>query len=590
MKTFKLIFVILSASLIFSSCIEYLEKTPDSDVSEEDVFGSFQSFQGFVEQMYTHVLCYTSQSLVNSMNLGGETHSIAFANSARTANDGEYMSWYRETGFNLAQTYFNLDGNTGIWTGSWKAIRIANLTLQSLPLLNGTQEEKDLIAGQAYFFRAFFYWELIKAVGGMPYIDRVLSPNEELNFPRLTYQETTDKLVEDFDRAIELLPEKWDETLVGSQFPGANTGRATKGAAMAFKAKALLFAGSPLMNLYSGGAKEYNITYMERAASAAWDMLKLANTGVYSLVDFADYQRMFATKDGTYPWTRETIFMRTTNANGTFGSVLVTGRHGRLFNQARLGGNQVMECVNQLYVDKFEMKDGTRYKVEYDSDNARRWDDRDPRFRQNIIVDRDRWGFAAATVMRLWTGTGTEKTANAGFSTSYMVKKYWPIGVNSVDQQWAGFYYRTPHMRLADVYLIYAEAVNEAYGPTGTAPGASLTAIDAVNMVRLRAGMPETSVAASAAAGYDSFRDLIRNERNVELCFEGHYWFDIRRWYIGHLPENKGIVDLEFDQAWTNFKRVTIKTRVFDDPKHYWMPLPVSQTQIYKDFYQNPGW
>lgn len=591
MKAFKRLIIIFSASLFFLACSDYLEKTPEADVTEEDVFGNFESFQGFVEQMYTHVLCYVSQSLVNSMNLGGETQSLAGANGARMANNGDYMRMLREgpNNPNIAQGYFNLDGETGIWTGSWKTIRIANIALEKLPLLqNATQQEVDLIAGQAYFFRAFSYWELVKAFGGLPYIDRVLSASEELNFPRLSYQETTEKMVEDFDRAAELLPVNWDDTAFGSQFPGANTGRVTKGAALAFKAKALLFAGSPLMNKYSGGDYSYNIDYMKRAAAAAWKVIELANSGVYSLIPFSEYRDNFARKDGTYPWTSETIFMRTDRSQS--GRSLLRNRHGRLFSPGRFGGNQVMECVNQLFLDKFEMADGSRYKTEYDNDNTKRWDFRDPRFRQNIIVDRDKWGYAASTVLKLYLGTGSERTANNGFTTCYIVKKYWPIGVNTIDKDDGGFYYRVPHMRLADVYLIYAEAVNEAYGPTGAAPGADLTAEDAVNVIRNRAGMPGASEASALAAGYESFRDLIRNERTVELCFEGHYWFDIRRWYVGHLPENKEIVDLEFDKAWTNFTRVTIHTRIFEDPKHYWMPLPVSQTQLYEGFSQNPGW
>jgi starch-binding outer membrane protein, SusD/RagB family len=94
----------------------------------------------------------------------------------------------------------------------------------------------------------------------------------------------------------------------------------------------------------------------------------------------------------------------------------------------------------------------------------------------------------------------------------------------------------------------------------------------------------------SSADGYSSFRDLVWNERCVELCFEGKYWFDIRRWYVGHLPEYKSIVDLSFDKDWTSFSRSVVKERVFDDPKHYWMPLPREQTLLYKEYYQNPGW
>jgi len=144
-------------------------------------------------------------------------------------------------------------------------------------------------------------------------------------------------------------------------------------------------------------------------------------------------------------------------------------------------------------------------------------------------------------------------------------------------------------MRLAEVYLDYAEAVTAAYGPDGAAPGATMTAVDAINIVRARAGMPPVT---SAATGYANFMDLVRNERNVELCFEGHYWFDIRRWYIAHLPENKAIVDLKFDKAWTpsSFTRVTFMTRIFEDPKYYWLPLPRDMTLLHKEMYQNAGW
>lgn len=582
MKKINWILLSLVISFLFTSCIEYLERTPEADVSDEDIFGTFQSFQGFVESMYDHVMCY-SDGLITSMNIGGETQAANVSSSANLGNRGDYWTWMNRSN---QQTLYNFLGETGMWTGSWKGIRVANISLDKLPLLsNATQEEKDLIAGQAYFFRAFFHWEIIRNFGGMPYIDRVLSPNEVLDFPRLSYQETTDKIVADFDRAASLLPEDWDNTVVGGASPGANAGRATKGAALAFKAKALLYAGSPLMNKFSGKDYSFDKQYMQKAAEAAWEVIKLANKGVYELLPFSNYRDMFARNDRTMPWTKENIFQK---FKTQVGSGVMTNRHGRLYSPSRFGGNTVNECINQLYVDRFEMADGTRYKPEYDNDNARRWDDRDPRFRQNIIVDRDQWGFAPSTVLNLYMGG--ERTVANGFVSPYIVKKYWPIGANSIDGQWDGFRYVNPQIRLAEVYLIYAEAVNEAYGPTGTVPGANLTAVDAINIVRNRAGMPDVTATSFSAAGYDSFSDLIRNERIVELCFEGHYWFDIRRWHVAHLTEYREFYDLQFDKNWTNFNRVLLFTRVFEDPRHYWMPIPRNQAMIYKEFYQNPGW
>ena len=142
----------------------------------------------------------------------------------------------------------------GIWDSSWRGIRIANICIENIEyLLEATQEQKDLILGQAYFFRAFFHWEVIRAFGGMPYIDKLLSPNDNLRLPRLSYQESTEKIVKDLDAAIPLLPDDWDLTETGAQTAGANRGRATKGAALAVKCKALLYAASPLMNNESTG-------------------------------------------------------------------------------------------------------------------------------------------------------------------------------------------------------------------------------------------------------------------------------------------------------------------------------------------------
>jgi starch-binding outer membrane protein, SusD/RagB family len=578
-KIYSIFFIVLV--LLSVSCSDYLEKTPDADVTAKDIFGTFKKFQGFIEPMYEYVEDY-NYYLITSMNIGGEVQAKGAATSANTGNRGDYMLWINRSN---QQTAFNYEGTSGIWTGSWKGIRIANIALEQLDLLvNATQEEKDLIEGQAYFFRAYFHWEIIRSFGGMPYIDKVFSPDDKLNLPRLTYQQTTEKIVQDLDKAAELLPDDWDNTVVGGVAVGSNFGRATKGAALSFKAKALLYAGSPLMNHYSGNpGYEYHTEYMERAAAAAWEVIKLADAGVYSLTPLSNYRDMFAKNDGTGPYTSENIFQKSKPIQGAYS---MTGRHGRLFSPSRFGGNANNECVNQLFVDKFEMADGTPYKLEYDSDNAKRWDFRDPRFRQNIIVDRDKWGFSNSTVFKLYEG-GTDGSEAAGFYAPYIIKKFWPIGVNSYDKQWNDYIYGTPQMRLADVYLIYAEAVTVAYGANGNAPGANLSAVDAINKVRLRAEMPAVT---AAATGYDSFMDLVRNERDVELCFEGNYWFDIRRWYIAHLPENKDYVDFIIDKDWTSFQRVTLFTRVFDDPRHYWMPLPINQTQLYAEFFQNPGW
>jgi hypothetical protein len=595
MKTICYVMIFGLGVLLFSSCEEYLEKTPEATVTDEDVFTTYESFQGFLDPNYGDVVDYLTMYPSTTANMGGESlNNFISWSPAYTTWEGDY--WYiagaDDYSFNdYTSLYMNgkygygIFKNTsggGIWTGGWRGIRRCNVALEYLHLLSdATEEEKLLIEGQIYFFRAYFHHQIIDAFGGMPYIDKVYSPNENVQLDRLTYQECAEKIVEDYDKAIALLPADWDKTVVGGQRPGANTGRATKGAAMAYKAKLLLYAGSPLMNKFSGGDYNYDISYCERAAAAGWEMIQLVRTGVYELTAFDDMQNMYARKDGIQPWTRETIWQKVRVGGGYYDWESYIRRQ---YCFARLGG-RYCEQVNQLYVDKFEMADGSRYKVEYDEDNTKRWEFRDPRFRKNIIIDRDQYGYDERSIVNLYEGAGSDKTSESQVSLPYLIKKFWPIGVNGFDNDYANLCITCPLMRLAEVYLDYAEAVTVAYGPDGKAPGADITAVEAINIVRDRSGMPPVS---AAATEYPSFMDLVRNERDVELCFEGHYWYDTRRWHTAHL--NLECVDLSFDKNWTTFTRSVIKTRVFEDPKHYWLPINRDQTLLYPGFYQNPGW
>ncbi len=576
------------------SCEKYLDKTPDAEISEQDIFSNYQSFQGFIDPNYYELVGYNFHYNSSTMDIGGEAHSYIGWATSLYSNRGNYWALAGANPINTVSHFNNSSRGygilstegSGIWRGGWRGIRRCNVALENMDLLTeATKEEKDILLGQIYFFRAYFHMAIIEAYGGMPYVEEVLLQSEPNHLPRQGYHESVEKIIADYDRAIALLPEDWDQTTWGAQRPGSNFGRVTKGAALAYKQKTLLYAASPLMNQVSGNDYTYNIDYAKKAADAGWEVIKLANKGVYSLLPFENYSDMFYTTTSGSVWSSETIFMK---INRIVGKSNHTTWIARQYNFPRLGGTYC-QGVNQVFIDRFEMADGTRYKKEYDSDNDLRWDFRDPRFRKSIIVDKDQHGVNPATKIRLYTGPGTDKNPTAQVTTAYLIKKFWPKGVNGIDQLWTGFRHNTPLMRLAQVYLDYAEAVTVAYGPTGSAPGANLTAVDAINIIRARAGMPPVT---AEADGYNSFMDLVRNERIVELCFEGQYWYDIRRWHVAHLPEYMEFLDLEFDADWTpeSFKRVVFLQRVFEDPKHYWLPIPKTLAEQYKEMTQNPGW
>ncbi|MDQ1296755.1 MAG: starch-binding outer membrane protein SusD/RagB family, partial [Bacteroidota bacterium] len=257
MKVLRFIFIILTGVMLITACEKFLEKTPEASVSNSDIFGTYESFQGYLDPNYTELRSYNSHYNSSTMDLGGETSNSAVNwSQAWTCWTGDYWtisgsddptettSLFHAVGYGYGE-----NGTSGIWTGGWRGIRVCNNALKNFSLLSeATDEEKQLLLGQIHFFRAFFHHQIIDAFGGMPYINSVFSPNDEMKLPRLTYQETAEEIVKDYDKAIELLPETWDQTARGSQSPGSNTGRATKGAALAYKAKLLLYAGSPLMN------------------------------------------------------------------------------------------------------------------------------------------------------------------------------------------------------------------------------------------------------------------------------------------------------------------------------------------------------
>lgn len=578
--------------LSMASCQKYLDQTPEAQVSDKDIFTNYTSFQGFVDQCYDYVTDYLQTAFTTSMNLADHFASVQNYSTEKKAELGNYRGITGETdvlhnNFHTTVTKDFGQPDHGIYVSGWRGIREVNLALSKLPMLvTTTAEEKQLLEGQCYFFRAFFHLEIARCYGGLPYVDKYLQASDNLNIPRLNYKDTTARITADLDKAASLLPEDWDQTAVGSATKGANAGRATKGAALAFKARALLYAGSPTMVQESGGSYAYDTSLLQQAAEAAAEVIKLAGKGVYSLVPFSNYQDNFAKKDGSYPWTTETIFARTNNG---FGSGRLRNFLGRNMGLSRLGGNAITEAPTQNLVDMFETASGLPISDPasgYDPSDP--WSGRDPRFRAGIYVDRDPLTIKKAAANRLQTYLGGRDNLNkAELRTPYICHKFQPLGVNQIDKEWSKFVFVCPHMRLAEVYMIYAEAVNELGGPAGTAGGLSLTSADAVNLVRARAGMP--AVDSRFTADKDSFRARIWNELSVEFFAEGHRWFDIRRWHVAHLDEYKKLYSLVFDKGWTYFNKVQIGTRIFES-RHYWLPFTRNQVELYSGFPQNPGW
>ena len=599
MKIYKPVVKYVSALflgfLIITSCEDYLDQSPEAVISEEDVFTKFVTFQGYVEDIYQCVVDETlGQEAYMNWNFGDDVIEDGSESMVSFFDQGNYLAGWTHWKNSPFLGHLNIPNTNvkniaaigrakGYWQTGWYGIRKANTVLKNLnKLTSATQEERDIIAGQAYFFRAYFHFEIMRAWGGVAYVDSIYAPNDEIRMPRLSYRECAMRAAEDFRKAAELLPASWDETTVGQATLGQNAGRITKGAAYGYLGKDLLYAASPLMNGVSTGSYAYDPALCEEAAKAFNEVLKLTDQGYHGLETWADYHKNFyyiGVKQ--MPIGKEIIFNNPIYMHKRWD-------YGESTLQV-MGGWGLYASPTANYVEYFGMSNGLpigETDSGYDPNDP--WTNREPRFYYNIVKDGDRLvqNFNNAdTYAEFFTGGRHRNNQNS--VSGYGHKKFTPPLANQYDNGWSGnlYYYECPQMRLADVYLMYAEAVNEYAGPGGSVAG-GMTATQAVNLIRARANVPDVD---ARFLSQEDFREAIRRERAVELAFESHRWFDLRRWHVSHLPQYREKYALNFDKNYTFFEKTLYNTIVFED-KHYWLPFAQGQVTLYPEFAQNPGW
>ncbi len=586
-----LIISIVMLGLFSGSCEKYLDKAPSSDIIENDVFGNFISFQGFVEELYNCVVNYPSAEVPCHYLFGDET----LYNSPLSFDLGDY--WFqRDLFYSDSYSTVNAPRAKRIWPLCWYGIRKANIAISKINLMTeGTQEEKDLIKGQALFFRGWFYFELMRYWGGMPYIDIALPADAELNLPRLSYRETALKAAKDFKDAAALLPVNWDDTQAGQATLGDNRQRISKVWALAYEGKDLLFAASPMMNQESTGNSSYDADLCKSAADAFAQALSVCDqSGAYQLQSWDTWTDNFwvvSPENTVRPGGTEVIMNQPVYGylNVRWSQVLQTV-------PPQMGaGNGKVEVPTNNYIKNYRMANGLPIEDPnsgYDPNDP--WTNREPRFYKDIVVDGDKLVENAAAgsdqFAQLYTG-GRHRVGSQASVTGYYYKRISPIGCNQWDKLYDNFQAYVPFLRLADVYLMYAEAVLQGYGSASSSVSGSITAEQAVNIIRNRAQLP--NLTSSYTDTKDAFMGAIIRERAVELAFEGERWCDLRRWNLSGDPRYLDKTAIEFDRGTdgkpTNIRERVIVTRTVEK-KHNWLPIQTSFTEIYAGFPQNPGW
>lgn len=419
---------------------------------------------------------------------------------------------------------------------------------------NQLQYKKDVqditwLRNEARVLRAYYYFEIAKRYGGVPLITRTLSPTENTHLPRAGFDEVIEFIVSEVDAVKDGLQTDW------KLFDQGRDGRLTKGAALALKARALLYAASPLHN------ESNDIAKWARAADAAHEVMALNQ---YTLDD--DYQDLFL-EDNTALSPEVIWAIRLGESNDLEKANYPIGTPG---------GHSGVTPSENLVSD---------YEYTGAPDPADPYANRDPRLGYSIVTNGSEWN---GRTMEIWSGGADDGSQPNASRTGYYLKKFLNPDLNLVQgeealRSWIVF-------RYGEVLLNYAEAMNEAYGPDDD-HGFGLTARQALNTVRNRPGVGLADVVAADQA---EMRDRIKHERRIELAFEGHRYADLLRWGEAETVLNEPLQGVKVvknaDDTFT-YSPFTVEQRTFVAPKMYYYPIP--QTEISKSggvLQQNPGW
>ncbi len=572
--------IILITVLIFAACKKgsVLDNTSNNALNEQTVFSDSVNTISFLTRIYD--------------DEGFAFQKIRWENGAQeqATDDSEFsLSNPARRPVILYSSNYTADGIPGFnefWTIPYNDIRACNLLLSKLPITPLSPATQKRVSGEARFLRAWFYYNLLINFGAVPVVkDQVFDITDFVNIPRGTFADCVQYISSELDAAAAILP---------ASYQGNDYGRVTKGAAMAVKARLLLFAASPLFNgnTFPGLATDatrsaaaaypnYDVARWQAAADAAKAVMDL-NT--YSLV----VDNTTAPGYGFYSMflqriNPEYIFYYNRPANKDFETFyLPTTRNGMKYG-----------TPTQTLVDAFPMANGkaiTDPTSGYDPTNP--YVNRDPRFGYSIIYN-------GASYFNQSTGSNTQVFTYVGAATDgfvYNASTTGPTGyysrkmcdatlnANSPGNTNRGW----PLIRYGDILLMYAEAINET--------GQTALAYPALRQLRARAGIaPGADGNYGMAANMDvpTMRAFVQNERHIELMYENTRWDDVRRWKIALTTQNgrNKLMQITKNANGTYTYTVVLSFYLHSfNERNYIMPIQTSEIRKAPAMVQNPGW
>lgn len=557
------IFLVAGLSACNKDFLEY-DYAVDGTISEEQVFASNEHATNFLNNAY--------RGLVEGKNgdfrytLNGEFGLATGCDEAVSATPGSSINVFNNGNWSPTLLYDD------VYAQQYRALRTVNIFLKNAgksAIIDNATLTKQTLIGEAHFLRAMFHFELLKRYGGVIIAARPFTLEENLNLPKNTFEEVAAHIVADCDTAAAYISY---ETSV--DHGSALKGRATKAAAMALKSRTLLYAASPLNNPSNDMSK------WKAAADAAKAVIDMSGAK-HGLLTLAQLPNLW--NYGTLAFNKEVIF-----ASETLSATTIDVNNAPpSYTDGRGRTNPTQELV-----DAFEMKSsGLPIDASgsgYDPMNP--YAGRDDRF--SLFINHNGLAFRGVNIdSRVGKKDNNPTVAvDRTTATGYYMRKFMNTTNVAATRRVYVFF------RYAEILLNYAEALNEL----SAVP--ALEVYTAVNSVRRR-GIAENAVGLAALQstnatgnGYvpatrDAMRLRIQNERRIELCFEEHRFFDVRRWKLGERYLNKPVTGVKItgETAPYTYTYFTVQNRTFSDKMYLY---PFAQTQLAKApaLIQNSGW
>ncbi|WP_118195041.1 RagB/SusD family nutrient uptake outer membrane protein [Albibacterium indicum] len=572
----------LALSASFSACQkDFLDRKPLTEISELDVWTDPNLTKAFVARMYEEMDHGFAEVMISSLT--DESRFIHDYNTSRVLQG------------NISPDEHGAVWDFANWGKFYGVIRNTNMYFENIDEVPFTDEnDKQQLTGEVHFMRAYNYFMLLRMYGGVPLITETFGLDDEeaiQSVSRNSYEETVNFIVAECDKAIEMTN---DET---------TRGVVNKSAARALKSRVLLYAASDLYNK-PGNSNEL-VGYTSGSQVERW---RAAKDAAYDIIETNLYSLYNKSEDPTENYTN--IFLDKTSEETIFAKLFdreLLGTSHDLYNGPNGYNNWGGNVPLQNMVDVYQMNDGSPFSWTNNAHKIAPYENRDPRFAATILYNGAPWkqrgdngigldpvGVIQTAQYEYWNGSSVQTrwgldTRNSpieswnGTYSGYYLRKFMDITLNAQfirgDQDWIFF-------RYAEVLLNYAEACIEL--------GEEAEAKKYLKMVRERAGMPGSSV--DNASG-QALENLYRYERRVELAYEGHRFFDARRWMTAKEDFSKpaqGIViygKLQPDRKTLVYSYTVdnIQDRSFPE-KMYFIPIPIGEIRKNENIEQNPNY